>query len=181
MIQRPSPHGLPGSLMRCGIALGANVGERRANLELAARALAEIAHFSGPVLKSPLYETHPVNCAPGTPPFLNAVMEIGFFGTPRDVWDRLRAIETAMGRPLVRDKNAPRVLDLDFLYADQVVVKEPDLELPHPRLTQRRFVLEPLATICPHLRLPGQTASVKELLATLSSDEAPLRQVAKSW
>lgn len=181
MIQRPSPHGLPGSLMRCGIALGANVGERRANLELAARALAEIAHFSEPVLKSPLYETEPVDCAAGTPPFLNAVMEIGFFGTPHDMWDRLRAVETAMGRPLVRDKNAPRMLDLDFLYADRLVVNEPDLELPHPRLTQRRFVLEPLAVICPHLRLPGQTASVQELLAALASDEQPLRKVAEVW
>lgn len=181
MIQLPNSYGMLGTMMRCCIALGANVGNCRANLQLAARALTELADFSQPVLKSPLYETEPVDCAPGTPPFLNAVMEIGFFGTPRDLWERLRAIETAMGRPPVRDKNTPRVLDLDFLYADEWVLQEPDLLLPHPRLAQRRFVLEPLAVIRPHLRLPGLSASVAETLAALRSEEPPPRLVAETW
>ncbi len=181
MIKRPSPTGPPGAVLRCGVALGSNVGDRLAHLQVAAQALAHLADFSQPVLKSPLYETAPVDCAPGTPAFYNAVMEIGFFGTPQSLLERLQAVERALGRPEERSKNAPRVLDLDLLYADDLVVHGEDLELPHPRLGWRRFVLEPLAAIRPSLRLPGAEGTVRELLAALPDAEPPLRRLDIAW
>ncbi len=171
----------PTVIRRCGIALGSNLGDRLANLRIGARAVKLLADFSQPVLQAPVFETDPVGCAPGTPAFLNTVMEIGFFGEPEELLDRLRAIESAMGRPSEREKNEPRTLDLDILYADGLIRTDPVLELPHPRLTQRRFVLEPLAAIRPGLILPGQDASIAALLAGLPADQAPLRKFADTW
>ena len=94
----------PTAIRRCGIALGSNLGDRLANLQLAAKAVKMLADFSQPVFQAPVFETDPVGCAPGTPAFLNSVMEIGFFGEPEELLARLRAVESAMGRPSTREK-----------------------------------------------------------------------------
>lgn len=98
--------------------------------------------------------------------------------SPADLLTQLREIESSLGRSAHRQRNAPRTIDLDILYAGDQVLKSEQLTLPHPRLTQRRFVLQPLARIRPELVLPGQRKDIATLLAELDSDEAPLEQVA---
>lgn len=182
MIRQPAGRGLvPSTIHRCGLSLGSNLGDRLHHLRIAAQAVGLLADFSQPVLKSPVYETEPVGCAPGTGPFLNAVMEIGFFGEPDSLLERLRAIESALGRPVDREKNAPRTLDLDLLYADGLVIHTESLELPHPRLGQRRFVLQPLADIRPGLVLPGDPRAVRDRLASLPDYQPSLQLITREW
>lgn len=150
--------------MRAGIALGSNLGDRHAAIEAAINAIRAFA--TPPVLRSSLHETAPVDCPPGSPPFVNATMEIGFDGNPLDLLDQLQALEHQAGRPDHRPKNSPRTIDLDVLYCDHLVLDHPRLILPHPLMTTRRFVLAPLAEIVPHLRLPGQPRTIAELLST---------------
>jgi 2-amino-4-hydroxy-6-hydroxymethyldihydropteridine diphosphokinase len=182
MIRQPAARGLvPSTIRRCGLSLGSNQGDRLHSLHTAAQAVSLLADFAQPVLKSSIYETDAVGCAPGTPPFLNAVMEIGFFGEPESLLERLRAVEAAMGRPPERAKNDPRSIDLDLLYADDLVVHSATLDLPHPRWAQRRFVVEPLAEIRPGLRLPGQERTVREILAAWPVDDPPPARLPGNW
>lgn len=153
--------------MNFGIALGSNLGDRAENMRrgielLMARVPGIRLHASAQV-----YETEPVDCAPGTQAFLNTVIEVEAGCLPQELHEHLKAIEQALGRPEQRERNSPRTLDLDLLYADDVVSDDPVLTLPHPRMHLRRFVLEPLADIRPELVLPGQKVSVAELLASL--------------
>ncbi len=180
LLSPANPAGGP-VIERCGIALGSNVGDRLGWLKKAAKALEVIADFSQPVLRAPVYETEPEGCAPGTPSFYNTVVEIGFYGGALLLLERLQRIEQAFGRPAEREKNEPRTLDLDLLYAGRTVLHTPELELPHPRLASRRFVLQPLAEIAPALVLPGQSLSIAALRDALPAASAPLTLVTSSW
>jgi 2-amino-4-hydroxy-6-hydroxymethyldihydropteridine diphosphokinase len=151
--------------MRCGIALGSNIEDRLANLREGCKRACSLHESGSPIRFSPVYETTPVDCEAGTAPYLNAVMEINFKGPPVALLDRLLEIEKAMGRPPQRPKNFPRIIDLDVLYAGNLVLNSPEIIIPHPRLRQRRFVLTPLADISPDLVLPGQMGCVRRLLA----------------
>lgn len=155
------------SASRCGIALGSNLGDRLANLRAARSAILRTPGVHPPFLSSRIYETEPVDTAPGSDSFLNAVLEIGCTLPPLDLLAALQAIERTMGRPSKHPRNAPRSIDLDILYHGDLVLSEGDLEIPHPRLHVRRFVLTPLADIRPALVLPGQTQTVAALLAGL--------------
>jgi 2-amino-4-hydroxy-6-hydroxymethyldihydropteridine diphosphokinase len=154
--------------MRFGIALGSNLGDRAANMQ---RGIALLLALPGIELKasSPIYETDPVDCAPGTQAFLNSVIEIEAPCTPHDLHKHLKAIESALGRPEQRERNSPRTLDLDLLYADDVVSTDPELILPHPRMHLRSFVLRPLVDIRPGLVLPGFSKPVSSFLQDDSS------------
>ncbi|HET6409016.1 MAG TPA: 2-amino-4-hydroxy-6-hydroxymethyldihydropteridine diphosphokinase [Chthoniobacteraceae bacterium] len=154
--------------MRAGIALGSNLGDRLANLRAGRNRVLEIAGVSGPLLSSRVYETDPVDTAPNSGPFLNAVIEIEFIGQPIDLLEGLQHIESALGRPSKRPRNSPRTLDLDILYAGNLVLSNEEVVIPHPRLHQRRFVLSPLSDIRPDLVLPGQEKSVIQLLTALT-------------
>ncbi|MBB5032032.1 2-amino-4-hydroxy-6-hydroxymethyldihydropteridine diphosphokinase [Prosthecobacter vanneervenii] len=156
--------------MNFGIALGSNLGDRAGNLQRGIDLL--MARVPGLVLtgSARVYETEPVDCAPGTQAFLNTVIEVKAECTPQEMHAQLKAIEQALGRPEQRERNSPRTLDLDMLYADDVVSDDPVLTLPHPRMHLRRFVLEPLADIRPELVLPGQSKTVAELLAQLPAE-----------
>jgi 2-amino-4-hydroxy-6-hydroxymethyldihydropteridine diphosphokinase len=151
-----------------GLALGSNLGDRTANLQRGIELL--LARVPGIELKASarVYETEPVDCAPGTLAFLNTVIEVAADCSPQELHTHLKAVEQALGRPELHERNSPRTLDLDLLYADAVVSADPVLTLPHPRLHLRRFVLEPLADIRPELVLPGQQVPVAELLAGLA-------------
>jgi 2-amino-4-hydroxy-6-hydroxymethyldihydropteridine diphosphokinase len=152
-----------------GIALGSNLSDRHAELDAGISFLRSLA-LLGQIRESPRLETEPVDCPPGSPPFLNAAAEIEIDPEalpPRELMQRLQIFERSRGRPAQREVNAPRPLDLDILYYGAFVLNEPDLMIPHPRATQRRFVLEPLAHLRPALILPGQTETVTELLARL--------------
>jgi 2-amino-4-hydroxy-6-hydroxymethyldihydropteridine diphosphokinase len=159
--------------MRVGIALGSNLGDRLANLRHAFQAVLRRVHEGNrkTILVSSIYETTPVDGEPGTGPYLNAVIEIESALQPDVLLDRLREIEGEMGRPPARPRNAPRTIDLDILYADDLVVRSPKVTVPHPRLAQRGFVLAPLAEIVPALVLPGKSKSVIQLLGELRSSE----------
>jgi 2-amino-4-hydroxy-6-hydroxymethyldihydropteridine diphosphokinase len=152
--------------VECGIALGSNSGDRFANLHAALDALRA---FDPALQCSPFYETAPVDCPAGSGAFLNAVAILQWNGTPPDLLDALRGIESSLGRPLDRERNAPRTIDLDILYAGDCVLDTAALILPHPRLHLRRFVLQPLADLRPDLVLPGFPQSVAELLAGIDA------------
>ncbi|MDQ6913683.1 MAG: 2-amino-4-hydroxy-6-hydroxymethyldihydropteridine diphosphokinase [Verrucomicrobiota bacterium] len=166
--------------MRAGIAFGSNLGDRLANLKAGRAEVVSLPGVELPVVASGVYETEPVDCAPGTREFLNAVMEIGYPGAGEELLRELRNIEKAHGRPTAHERNAPRTLDLDLLYFGGVQISQPGLQLPHPRMLDRRFVLEPLAEIRPELILPGESVTVAELLRRLP-DATALVKFASEW
>jgi len=146
------------------VALGSNLGSPR---ETVLRAMDRLQEFSdAPVVRSSLYETDPVDCPPGSPKFVNAV--VGFCArageTPESLLKKLQELERTFGRQPKRIHNEARPLDLDLVAFGNEVRNTTELILPHPRAHLRRFVLEPLAEIAPDLILPGQTQTVKELL-----------------
>lgn len=149
-----------------GIALGSNQGDRSAAIEAGFAFLRSLS-AGGELRRSSLYETLPVDCPPGSPPFLNAAAEILYPGSPHDLLARLQAFERDQGRPEARPVNAPRPLDLDIIYFDDLVVNEPDFIIPHPRWNRRAFVVEPLAEICPHRVLPRARLTVAQTLERL--------------
>lgn len=152
---------------RVGIALGSNLGDRAAYLDSAREHLRKIATHGEPFLQASDYQTKPQDCPPGSPIFCNSVVEICWEGDPTDLLQITQSIERDLGRTPIPERNAPRVIDVDLLYfGDQIVLTE-KLQLPHPRLAERRFVLAPLAQIRPDLILPGQSQSIAELLKKL--------------
>jgi 2-amino-4-hydroxy-6-hydroxymethyldihydropteridine diphosphokinase len=165
---------------RAGIALGSNLGDRIGHLRAATAALRTCCAIGEPFLAAALYATRPVDCPPRSPEFLNTVVEIGFDGTARQLLAITLTIETTLGRVRTAGRNAPRTVDIDLLYFGDETVDRADLTLPHPRIAQRRFVLQPLADIRPTLVLPGYERSVRELLADLDDSEAPLVPIGDS-
>jgi 2-amino-4-hydroxy-6-hydroxymethyldihydropteridine diphosphokinase len=153
----------------CHIALGSNLGDRAANLQAACALLP-------PHRSSVVYETDPVDCPPGSQPFLNAVVAVEWDGSAQALHEITKGIEAQLGRPTERSRNASRVIDLDLLTFGQEVITTAELQIPHPRLHQRRFVLQPLADLSPDLILPGFTHTIAFLLANLDSPEPPLRK-----
>jgi len=149
-----------------GIALGSNLGNRILHFR---EALQRIQLFcEGPVLCSSVYETEPVDCPPGSGVFYNAVIEVRCALPPREILARCLEIEKELGRQGPgRQKNSPRPIDLDLLYFGGEKISEPGLEIPHPAISTRAFVLAPLSEIRPGLILPGEARSVAEMLADL--------------
>ena len=139
------------------VALGSNLGDRLANL---GQALELLAREPGFVLRrcSDAYETEPVG--PPQPKFLNAVAQLGSLLSPRETLKRLLAIEERMGR-VRREKNGPREIDLDLLLFGDRRIDEPGLQVPHPRMHDRAFVLVPLAEIAPRLAQTAEPAGVR--------------------
>jgi 2-amino-4-hydroxy-6-hydroxymethyldihydropteridine diphosphokinase len=161
--------------MRTGVALGSNLGDRLANLKAARRAIVDLASPGLPVVSSPIYETQPIDCEQGAGQFLNAVVEFGYEGEPIDLLGKLIRIEESLGRRRNHARNISRTIDLDLLYFGDRRFDSERLQLPHPRLHLRRFVLRPLADIRPDLILPGQRKSVRELLARLDDSSKVVR------
>jgi 2-amino-4-hydroxy-6-hydroxymethyldihydropteridine diphosphokinase len=132
---------------RAFIGLGSNLGDRRALLRAAVEGLEAAGDVVG---VSPLYETEPVGGPEGQGPYLNVVVELSTGDTPRQLLERCRALEAAAGR-VRRVHWGPRTLDADVLWVQGCEVDEPDLTVPHPRLWERRFVVQPLADLAPDL------------------------------
>lgn len=157
------------------IALGSNLGDSQNILRLAMERLAELS--AKPVLKSSLWQTSPVDCPPGSPPFVNAA--VGLWPrageTPETLLVKLQALQKEFGRQPKSVLNEPRPLDLDLIAFGNETRSTPELTLPHPRAVERRFVLQPLSEIAADLILPGQTRNISELLATLQTNEALTR------
>lgn len=158
--------------MRAGIALGANLGDRLLCLTAARQRIFTLPDAVTPHLSSALYETEPVDCEPGAAKFLNAVVEIGYTGSSRQLLEELNKIESDLGRPPQHERNRSRTIDLDLLYHGKRILDQPQLQLPHPRLHLRGFVLHPLAEIQPNLVLPGERETIHEMTEALAP--APL-------
>ena len=154
--------------MRTAVALGSNLGDRLYNLRVARQQIRDLRDIQPPVLASAIYETDPVDCEPGAPKFLNAVVEFDYNGDPLQLLKKLKSVEDALGRPREHAPNVSRKIDIDLLYIGDMKINDGKLELPHPRMHMRKFVLQPLADIRPELILPRQAKSVRELLAQLS-------------
>jgi 2-amino-4-hydroxy-6-hydroxymethyldihydropteridine diphosphokinase len=148
--------------MRAYIGLGGNLGDRRSYLDRAVELL-EREDGIEVVARSAVRETEPVGYA-DQPPFLNAAVAVETDLEPRDLLDRLLAIERTLGRERAGPRFGPRTIDLDLLLLGDRVIDEPGLVVPHPRLHERRFVLEPLHDLDPELALPDGRR-VRNLLA----------------
>jgi 2-amino-4-hydroxy-6-hydroxymethyldihydropteridine diphosphokinase len=150
-------------LKKAFISAGSNLGNRRANLDFALSSLAK----GGTVSKiSSCFETEPVGF-PDQPWYLNIAVELETRLAPSELFFFCRSIETACGR--VRTfPSAPRTLDLDILLYGDDVINEVDLIIPHPRLSERNFVLAPLAQIAPDVRHPLLKKWIRELMETCS-------------
>jgi 2-amino-4-hydroxy-6-hydroxymethyldihydropteridine diphosphokinase len=157
------------------IALGSNLGDSPVILGEAIQQLQAIA--SQPLVKSSLWQTSPVDCPPGSPPFVNAVVALVPVAgeSPESLLAKLRVMEKEFGRQPKKVLNEPRPLDLDLIAFGRETRNTPELTLPHPRAHLRRFVLQPLSEIAPELVLPGQTQTVAELLEHLPANETLVR------
>ena len=155
--------------MRAGIALGSNLGDRASVLKGAIAQL-RLLHEGGKFLTSSLHETEPVDCPSGSSLFLNAVIELETSLEPLSLLHCLQKLERDFGRPKDHGVNQPRTLDLDLLYCDRMILQHPELELPHPRITERLFVLAPLAEINPTLRLPAWSHTCEYYLSKISNN-----------
>lgn len=151
-----------------GLSLGSNVGDRLAALQNARDAIAGIPGVAV-VAVSPVYETEPVDVEPEHRGlmFLNAVLVVQSDIGIRRLADELRSIEDRLGRERGEDRNAPRIIDIDVIYAGDLVLKGDGLDLPHPRWSGRRFVVKPLADVRPGLVMPGHIRTVGETLAAM--------------
>jgi 2-amino-4-hydroxy-6-hydroxymethyldihydropteridine diphosphokinase len=147
---------------RAFVGLGANLGNRRRALHAAVDALADEAGIDV-VAVSTLRETEPVGVGE-QPCFLNGAAELETTLKARELLDRLLAVEQRFGRVRTPGEHGPRTLDLDLLLYGDEVIDEPGLTVPHPRLHERRFVLEPLADLRPGLLVPGR-GDVESLLS----------------
>jgi 2-amino-4-hydroxy-6-hydroxymethyldihydropteridine diphosphokinase len=155
-------------MIEVGLSLGSNLGRRLSNLRQARSAVLGIPGVELAAC-SPAYETQPVDVAPQhrRRRFLNAVLILRCAMDVGRLAGRLHAIERRMGRVRGRDRNAPRPIDLDVIYAGRRRLCTPRLRIPHPLWAGRRFVVQPLADVRPPLVLPGQTLSVRALLSAL--------------
>jgi 2-amino-4-hydroxy-6-hydroxymethyldihydropteridine diphosphokinase len=153
------------------VALGSNLGN---SADILREAMQRLDHLAAlPSQRSSLWQSTPVDCPPGSPPFVNAavVFEPVADETPESLLAKLQALEKEFGRRPKQVLNEPRPLDLDLIAFGTEVRSTTKLTLPHPRAHLRRFVLEPLNEIAPDLVLPGQTKPICQLLAELRSVE----------
>lgn len=160
------------------IGLGANLGEPERALAEAVRRIAGLPHVSF-VSVSSLYKTEPIDSS--GPDYSNAVLEVKTDLTSHALLTELLNIENELGR--VRPAgvhNAPRVIDLDLLAVDQDVSDDPFVILPHPRMTERAFVLVPLAEVAPSFNIAGK-GPVKDFLSKTSDQRIDKFKAAEEW
>ena len=150
------------------VSLGSNQGDRLAWLNRACAALAALPETCL-TARSPIYETEPV----GVPPhlaahlYLNSVVIVETRLAPNAFSRAIHDIEASLGRTRGDRPNLPRTIDIDIVAIDRLTLDSPELTLPHPRARSRRFVLQPLADLCPDYLFPGDTRTVSDLLYAL--------------
>lgn len=141
--------------MRAFIGLGSNLGDREEHMRQAVRALDATPGIEV-VQVSSIYETEPVG-GPAQPDYLNGVVEIDTQLGPRAIFEACMTIEHALGRDRSTEEHwGPRAIDLDLLTCGDLMISDPDLEIPHPRMAERAFVLVPFSEIAPYITIPGQ-------------------------
>ncbi len=170
---------------RVGIALGSNLdsplGDRLSNIKLARDLLEKLTPDGTELIQAHVYQSEPLDCPEDSPVFLNTVIELSYDGSPGELLRQTQAIERQLGRDVIREKNAPRIIDIDILYFGTDLYHDASLTLPHPEMTHRRFVLQPLADIRPDLILPGDDITIADHLQHLDSAEPPLSLEQVNW
>ena len=152
------------------LCLGSNLGDRRENLDKALDLLEQRLKLKQ---VSSIYDTEPVGDT-DQPRFLNLVCEVHTMLAPEDLLTLIKGIETRLGR-IHGKSNAPRPIDIDILLYDDKVVDTPDLVIPHPRMTERAFVLVPLAEIAPDVKHPVSGKTIRELLQMITETQGVLK------
>ena len=167
--------------MEYGLSLGSNLNDRLGNLVAARRMIAATPGITL-LARSAVYETEPVDVADHLihMTFLNAAVVIESLLPPEKVHARLHTIEDELGRLRGSDRNAPRTVDIDIIYADGIQICTPHLILPHPRWSERRFVVQPLADIRPDLVIASGGMTVQETLLSLPTNPGVIR-FAEQW
>ena len=153
------------------IALGSNLGDRAGNISNATRMIHGIPGVT-PGAQSSFYETDPVGMAEGSPEFINCVISIQTAIEPGELFDLLSEIEKSFGKRerTGRGKKESRIMDIDILMHGNRVVKTAELEIPHPRMARRRFVILPMNEISPSAVHPVLNKTVRRMLEELTDD-----------
>lgn len=156
------------------LSLGSNLGDRARNLETAIRSLSDLGTT---VAVSSLYETEPVELA-SQPWFLNCAVKLDTEKMPRQLISAILNLERSLGRQRLEAKG-PRIIDIDVLLFGTSIIDLPSLTVPHPRLHERRFVLEPMVEIAPDARHPVLRRTMRELRDALPHGQKVKKFVAK--
>ncbi len=158
--------------MEIGFSLGSNLYNRK-QLLIQAKTLLLSAPRTTFVAQSSIYETTPVDVKPQyqNMDYLNSIVVVES-NLPVENWlSLIGEIETTLGRERSEDRNAPRTIDVDIIYAGEQIIDSGGLEVPHPRWAERRFVVQPLCDVRPEMVLPECSKTVRQILDTLPLDD----------
>lgn len=148
--------------MKAYLGIGSNLGDRLGNISTALSSLSSVAGFRI-VEISPVYETPPLYMT-DQEKFLNCVIEVEMDFTPHKLLQLLKTLEVRSGRVKAKPRYSPRPLDLDILAYENLEIHRKILQIPHPKLSERKFVLQPWVDIAPDFEVPGSGQTVRELL-----------------